>query len=583
MWLPVVVVAAAQEFDSVVVTTEMVAMRDGVKLATDVYRPARENRAVDERLPVLLSRTPYDKTTMRSGAEYLARRGFVVVTQDVRGRFASEGDFYAFLNEGKDGYDSIEWAAAQPWSNGRVGTYGGSYVAWNQYHAAMYKPPHLEVMFAMVGGANFYQEYGYPGGAPNLGWPMWILGSARSSPQAAANPEAAAALTTVGKQSALWWREDPGKRGEIFGSFPSHRRMYDDLAAHPSFDAYWKQRGWHTAGYYGDMKDVPTLFMTGWYDYFGPGAIRNFAALSARQKTTKKLIVGPWPHGIGLRECGDAWFGETAGVDVMAYMADWFGHWLKSKPLTLIGPEPVRVFRMGGGDGSRTPAGKVNHGGEWRTAAAWPVPAAKAIRFFLQPDKALANARPASPGEPSSYDYDPKNPVPTIGGRYGGGATPRCAQNQVCALGIFGCKDTKPLSSRADVLSFSSEPLTEPVEVTGFIRAKYWVSSDAPDTDFTAKLIDVYPNGYAMIIADGQIRAQFRNSFEKPEPLKPGKIYEVTIDLGPASNLFAAGHRIRLDVSSSNYPNIESNPRPARNSIYHDARRSSFVELPVVE
>jgi putative CocE/NonD family hydrolase len=304
--------------------------------------------------------------------------------------------------------------------------------------------------------------------------------------------------------------------------------------------------------------------------------------LSARQKTVKKLIVGPWPHSIGARECGDAWFGETAGLDVMAHMVDWFSHWLKGKPLTLIGSEPVRIFRMGGGEGSRTSAGKFIHAGEWRTAASWPVPAAKPARYFLHSGGGLSTESPARSVEPSSYDYDPQNPVPSIGGRYGGGATPRCAQDQVCAPGITGCKDAKPLSSRSDVLTFSSEPLTAPVEVTGFVRAKYWVSSDAADTDFTAKLVDVYPNGYAMIIADGQIRAKFRNSFEKPEPMRPGKIYEVTIDLGATSNLFATGHRIRLDVSSSNYPNIEPNPHPARNSIYHDAGRASYLELPVV-
>src|SRR5688572_23343632 len=171
LWFALGAAASAQEFDSFVVTSEMVAMRDGIKLATDIYRPARGNQAVDQRFPALVTRTPYNKAGMGKDVEILVRHGFVVVAQDCRGRFASEGDFYAFLNEGKDGYDTIEWAAVQPWSNGKVGTFGGSYVAWNQYHAAMYKPPHLEAMFAVVGGANFYQEYGYPGGAPSLGWP----------------------------------------------------------------------------------------------------------------------------------------------------------------------------------------------------------------------------------------------------------------------------------------------------------------------------------------------------------------------------------------------------------------------------
>jgi putative CocE/NonD family hydrolase len=576
-------VASAQEFDSVVVTTEMVAMRDGPKLATDIYRPARGNQVVNQRFPTLVSRTPYNKAGIGKDVEILTRHGFVVVNQDCRGRFASEGEFYAFLNEGKDGYDTIEWAAAQPWSNGKVGTFGGSYVAWNQHHAAMYRPPHLEAMFAIVGGANFYQEYGYPGGAPNLGWPMWLLGSARSSQQAGANAEATARLTETGKQSTAWVREEPKKRREVFNGFPYHQRMYDDLIAHPNFDEYWKQRGWHTAGYYRDIKDVPTLFLTGWYDYFGPGSMRNFAALAASQKTAKKLIVGPWPHGVGGRECGDVWFGEAAGIPTMAYIADWFGHWLKGKPLALIGSEAVRTFRMGGGDGSRTSQGRMNHGGEWRTTTTWPPAAAKSARYYLHTGGGLRMTAPREAGKPSAYNYDPQNPVPTIGGRYGGGATPRCAQDQVCKFDILGCKDANPLTSRPDVLSFATEPLTAPVEATGFVRARFWVSSDAPDTDYTAKLVDVYPNGYTLIVGDGQIRARFRNSFEKPEPMKPGKIYEVTVDLGPTSNLFATGHRIRLDVSSSNFPNIEPNPYKARNAVYHDASRSSYLELPVIQ
>lgn len=576
------VLASAQEFDSVVMTSEMVPMRDGVKLATDIYRPARGGQVVDVRFPTLVTRTPYNKSGIGKDIRELARHGFVVVAQDCRGRFASQGSFYAFLNEGKDGYDTIEWAAAQPWSNGKVGTFGGSYVAWNQYHAAMYKPPHLEAMFAIVGGANFYQEYGYPGGAPNLGWPLWILGSARTSQQAAENPEALARISEADKQQAEWLRREPASRRDVFNGFPAHQKMYDDLIAHPNFDAYWKQRGWHTTGYYRDMKDVPALFLTGWYDYFGPGSMRNFAALASSQKTAKKLIVGPWPHSAGAPECGDVWFGEAAGIPVVAYMADWFSYWFKRKPLTLVGPEAVRTFRMGGGDGSRTAQGRFNHSGEWRTSASWPPAAAKGVRYYLHAGGKLNTVAPKESGPPSSYDYDPRNPVPTIGGRYGGGATPRCAQDQVCKPGIPGCRDTKPLTARADVVSFSTEPLTSPVEATGFIRASFRISSDAPDTDFTAKLVDVYPNGYSLIIADGQIRARFRRSFEKPEPLQPGKIYKVTVDLGPASNLFAAGHRIRLDVSSSNFPNIEPNRHKARNSLYHDATRQSYLELPVI-
>lgn len=578
----VVFAAAAQEFDSVAVSKLMVPMRDGVKLATDVYRPGRNGQPVEGKFPVLLVRTPYNKAGSRSDGDYLARRGFVVAAQDCRGRFASEGDFYAFVNEGKDGYDAIEWAAAQPWSSGKVGTFGGSYLAWDQYHAAMYRPPHLEAMFAVVGGANFYQEFGYPGGTLNLGWPAWLLGTARTSQQAGRNPAIAEPLAAVMKDPGPWLREEPRKRGEIFREFPPHRRMYNDLYSHPNFDNYWKQRGFYTAGYYREMKDVPMLFLTGWYDYFGPGSIGSFAALSRIQKTPKKLIVGPWPHGIGGRECGDASFGDSAGFDMRAMMAAWFGQWLRGDP-PAAGTEPVRIFRMGGGDGARTASGKLNHGGEWRTAAAWPPPAASPVRYHLQTGGGLGTEAPAGTAAPSSFVFDPANPVPTIGGRYALGAvTPLCAQNQVCSPTILGCSDSKPLKERPDVLSFSTPPLESPVEATGTIRAKLWISSDAEDTDFTAKLVDVYPSGYALILTDGQIRARFRKSFERPAPLKPGKVYEVTIDLGPTSNLFAPGHRIRVDISSSNFPRFESLTRKARNVVYHDARRPSYIELPVI-
>jgi hypothetical protein len=572
------------EFDSHAHETVMAPMRDGVRLATDVYRPARGGVAVEGRFPVVLIRTPYNKQGSRGVGAWFAQRGYVLVAQDCRGRFASEGDFYAFVNEGKDGYDAIEWAAAQPWSNGKVGTYGGSYLAWDQYHAAMYKPPHLAAMFAIVGGAVFYDEYAHPGGAPNLGWPMWILNSAASSPQAARNAEARETLRKVLADPIAWLAQHPAKRKEIFRDFPAHRAMYEDMYAHAELDAYWKQRGFYTPGYFREMKDVPVFFISGWYDYFGEGVLRNFEALARIQKTPKKLWMGPWPHGIGGDTCGDAAFGASAAVAHTELALDWFNHWMKGQPLRVIGPEPVRLFRMGGGEGGPDERGRRRHGGAWVTDTAWPPPKARAARWYIGDGGALA-PEPAKDQKPSTFVFDPERPVPTIGGRYGmGSRTPGCAQNQVCSPRILGCESAAPLSARADVLSFSTAPLESPLEVTGKIRARLWVSSDAPGTDFTAKLVDVYPDGYAMILTDGQVRRRYR----------PGTVEEIVIDLGSTSNLFAAGHRIRVDLSSSNYPRIEPNPntgehaanwtarRKASNSIYHDARRPSHLELPVV-
>lgn len=580
--------APQPEFDSHHLATVMVAMRDGVRLATDVYRPARGGQPVEGRFPALLYRTPYNKNGLAKDAAFFARHGYVVLAQDCRGRFASEGNFYAFVNEGLDGYDTIEWAAAQPWSDGNIGTAGASYLAWDQYHAAMYRPPHLAAMFAVVGGANFYQEYAYPGGTPNLGWPVWLLRSAATGPEAGSRP---AALEALLKNPADWIALHPRKRLEAFLSLPSYARMYQDLLAHPEFDEAWRQRGFYVAGYYRDMKDVPALLVSGWYDYFAEGVLENFAALARLHKSPTKLIMGPWPHGVGAAECGDVSFGAEAAVDQRALMLDWFDHWLKGRPFALIGPEPVRIFRMGGGPGTRNSAGRLAHGGTWRTARGWPPQGTRPVKYYLRRDGSL-DTRPGAAVEARTFVFDPDNPVPTIGGRYGIPGTPPCAQNQVCSPTILGCKDAAPLESRPDVLSYMTAPLSEPLEVTGKIQAVLWVSSNAPDTDFTAKLTDVYPDGYALILADGQIRARYRNGFEKAALLKPGQIYRLRIELGSTSNLFARGHRIRLDISSSNYPKFEPNPNTgepinswtrrvtARNTIYQGGTRASYLELP---
>ena len=261
-------------------------------------------------------------------------------------------------------------------------------------------------------------------------------------------------------------------------------------------------------------------------------------------------------------------------------MAEWFDYLLRKLPLETIGADKVQIYRMGGGDGTRDSRGKLNHGGQWRHAPSWPPPGSTASRYYLHSGGVLGPAAPSS-SEPSSYEFDPRNPVPTIGGRFAVGGVRMCIQDQA------------PLSRRPDVLSYSTAPLAAPREVTGRIRATLWISSDAPDTDFTAKLMDVYPDGYALILADGEIRTRFRNGFDKPELMQPGTVYPVTIDLGSTSNLVGAGHRIRVDISSSNFPKFEPNSNTgepanawtrqvsARNTVYHDAKRASYIELPL--
>jgi len=547
-----------------------VPMRDGVRLAATIYRPSAPGR-----YPVLVVRTPYNRAGAKGAATALAEQGFAVVAQDVRGRFESPGDFYAFLNEGPDGYDTIEWAAAQRWSNGKVGTFGASYLAWDQFYAAQYKPPHLASMYMIVGGSNFYQDFAFPGGTPNLGWSVWLARSAQTSPLANEKKEAAEKFQIATRDLTTWAATHPQERSKSFESFPPHLKMFTDYYSHPNFDSYWKHRGFYYESLYKEIKDVPSLFLSGWYDYFGEGTLKNFTAVHKTQKTEKKLIMGPWPHGTGRAVCGDVAFGDAATANEVAMMADWFRHTLYGERLKLIRNETVSVFRMGGGSGERT-SDKFQHGGKWLTYSTWPAPAKNKV-LYLGAGGKLVDSVPAA--ATITYVFDPDNPVPTLGGRYGIPGTPDCAQDQ------------RPLKDRSDIVRFETAPLDADLDVTGMVRARLTVSTDAKDTDFTAKLIDVYPSGYELILADSQIRLRFRKGFEKPAPYTPGSKTEVAIDLGSISNLFVKGHKLRLDVSSSNYPKFEPNPGTgedagtytkrvkATNSVYLG---SSRLELPVV-
>ncbi len=558
-------------FDSNTLETVMAPMRDGVRLATDVYRPARGGKAVEGKFPVLIERTPYNKVGRRKLGEFLARLGYVVVLQDSRGRFGSEGLFHPFLEEGKDGYDAIDWAAAQAWSDGRVGSFGGSYTGMDQYHAAMYRPPHLVGMFVQMAGSSIYESVAYPGGAPASDWLLWILRSAATSPDASQHAQAAAAMEKVRADLRFWLFQPVDTRAPFFKAFPVYEQVYRDFYAHSSLDEYWKQRGYYTAGYYSEIKDVPMLFVTGWYDLFMQGTIDVYNALRSRQKTEKKLMVGPWPHGIGTTECGDAHFdGPRVTEDQAALVADWFDHLLRHSDFELVSPEPVEIYRMGGGDASRTSRGKLNVGGAWRTLSAWPPTASRPVRYYLHGSAVLDTAKPKTEA-PSTYEFDPAHPVPTRGGRNNTlPGAPNCVQDQ-------------SLDGRPDLLYFQSESLRTPLDVTGRVRASLWIASAVSDADFTAKLIDVYPSGYAALIAEGELRARYRRGFDQAQALEPGKPYEITVDLGSTSTLFAAGHRLRVDISSSNFPKLMPLPDRARQTLYHDGARASYIEIPVMK
>ncbi len=548
-----------QTFDSASVTTIMVPMRDGVKLATDVYRPASQGVAIDGKFPVLVTRSPYNKNGERKRAEQFAQHGYVFVAQDVRGRYASQGHLNPLLQEGTDGFDTIVWAAEQPWSNGKVGTVGASYLAMDQFSAAALRPPGLVAMYAAVGSADYYHDAAYNGGVQSTGWPVWIAFSASTSQYASEHKDIGECLSAIIKDPSAWLRQTPEQRMRIFSEFPDQRKSYEEYLAHPHFDAYWQQVGYYPAARFAGMPDVPMMFVTGWYDQFVEGTLDIFTALSRMQKTAKHLIIGPWPHGYGQSKCGVAQFGPDAELHEFELQLQWFDRWMRGATVGNAMPA-IKYYRMGGAE----PAAHAGFapGGQWLTAGQWPPNGATKKTFFLAAGALLSDSTPEQ-SSPVSYRYDPSNPAPTIG-RSG----PQCIQDQ--------------RTERSDIISFTSQPLQEPLNVTGSVKLNLWISSSAKDADFIAKLVDVYPDGFAMNLAEGRIRATARNGDKSSDPLTPGAVYSLTIDMGSTSNLFAPNHRIRLMITSSSFPQLEPNPNGGTESIYHDRKHPSSLDITIV-
>ncbi|MCW6534261.1 CocE/NonD family hydrolase [Sphingomonas lycopersici] len=602
-----------------ILSDQMVAMRDGVRLATDIYLPDGPGP-----FPVLLERTPYDKTGTNHGdftardpeprskpeiARWFVEAGYAYVLQDCRGRFASEGVFTKYLREAEDGADTLAWLIDQPWCDGRVGTLGLSYGAHVQNALACLNPPGLAAMFLDSGGfSSAYHGGARQGGAFELKQLTWARKHALQSPETAADPARRAALESEKIEDWI------GRRWRI-GHSP--------LAAAPEYEAYiveqwdndrltdfWKQRGIYAFDSYGDYADVPAVHMSSWYDPYSQTAIDNFTALTPIKRGPIKLVLGPWTHGQrSVTSSGDADFGADAvldgqvGPDYFTLRRDWFDrHMLGRADAPEHLPAPVRIFVMGGGSGRRTAEGRLDHGGRWRDEAAWPLPHVRDVAMYLHGDGGLRAALPATGAAPLSYDFDPADPVPTIGGAITSGAPLMFAggYDQRETEDLFGARHPgRALAERPDVLVFETEPLAHDTEVTGSVVAALHISSSAVDTDFTIKLVDVYPpnpdypEGYALNLAHGILRARFRNSFEHPEPLEPDTVHAITIRAFPTSNLFRAGHRIRIEVSSSNFPHFDVNPNSdwrdadaapvvARNSIFVDRDHPSHIILPIV-
>ena len=593
------------EYDVVVRRNVPVPMRDGVRLAADVYLPARRDQVVEGRFPVVMERTPYDKTNRYGEGRYFARRGYVAVMQDVRGRFASEGEWYPFAREAPDGYDSVEWAAAQDWCSGKVGTIGGSYCGSDQSALATLNPPHLAAMVVAVGTSNYHTSSMRQNGALELRFMIYAFRMATTSREALADPTLRDALQADFDRIGEWVTRTPYKKGSsALRHLPTYEGWVLDILTEGDYGDYWQQRGYAIDGYYQEHADVPTIYVGGWYDSYARGTTSNYQALSRIKSSPQHLLMGPWTHGgWGVSYAGDVDFGTDSVLDdYNGLRLRWFDRWLKGIDNGVDREKPVRIFVMGAGSSRKDYNDRLSHLGTWREVADWPLPGTRYTPYYIHADGTLSPDLPTD-AEPSGYTFDPRDPVPTIGGGLSSGEPVMSAgaYDQRGDPRFYGCRDTLPLSARSDVLVFQTPELGEDVEVTGPLTVKLWASSSAPDTDFTVKLIDVhppnadYPDGFAQNLSDSILRARYRNGRERAELLEPGEVYELEIVMYPTSNIFGAGHRIRLDVSSSNYPRFDVNPNTggplgrdrrlvtAENAVYHDPERPSHLLLPVIE
>lgn len=510
--------------------TFMVPMRDGVRLATDVYLPEGKGP-----FPVILIRTPYNKNGLAGIGVEGKKKGYAVVIQDTRGRFASEGANLPFETDARDGYDTVEWLVKQPWCNGKIGTWGGSALGITQLLLAGTGTNRVSAQHITVGAPSMYFDGVYPGGEFRKSMiEDWLR------------------ITQFNPNALKIWR------------------------SHPNFDVYWQEMD-ITDKY--PKVDCPAVHIGGWFDIFAQGTINAFLGYQTKggpkARGKQKLFIGPWTHGVFQDKAGELTFPNAKNPPTHYHDAwQWFDHYLKGVDNGVDKEPAVTYYVMGDVSDPNAP------GNEWRTAETWPPVKADFTPLYLHPDKTLSWDKPQTGGE-LSYVYDPRDPVPTVGGY----------QLTIPA----GPMDQRKIEGRNDVLVFTSKPLKEPLEITGRVRVILYASSDAPDTDFLARLCDVYPDGRSYNICEGIIRACFREGFTQPKWLQKGKVYRFEIDLWSTSIIFNKGHRIRLHITSSSFPGWEANPntgkliydpketRIAHNTIYMDAKHSSYVLLPVVK
>ena len=524
-----------------------VPMRDGVQLYANIFFPPGGGR-----FPTILVRTPYDKgTDLNANWQAFVDHGYAMVVQDVRGRYESEGAFDPLRQESSDGDDTINWIARQPWSNGKVGMTGGSYVGIAQWKVALLNNPHLKCIFPVVSGYDDYRDRFYStGGAMKLGQRLQWMAENLKAP--GYHPDFARFVLHL-----------PLRTSDVLATgWPSE--MYRDVVAHPAFDSFWRNLS---------VKEqlskihVPVFAVGGWYDNYVESDLAAYAAL---RKTSglNRIVVGPWPHNMSIPFDGVD-FGREASAPVRSLQLEWFDQWLMGKDTPLMSAPPVHVFVMGAN--------------KWLDDRAWPPERAREQSFYLEGDGTLGSEPPRQAVQ-DHYIFDPNLPVPTRGGAV-------CCNPKVFP---WGPMDQRKVEQRSDVLVYTTSPLKHDVEAVGPVSVVLYASTSARDTDFTAKLVDVYPDGYARNLTDGILRLRYRNSLEKPELAQAGKVYQIAVDTGVTANAFLKGHRIRLEISSSNFPRFDRNPNTGGNAadethllrasqtIYHDREHPSHLEMMVV-
>jgi putative CocE/NonD family hydrolase len=530
-------------FDVIVRRDVMVAMRDGVRLATDLYLPARSGEPVAARFPAILERTPYGKSqpTARHAsievAMMLASHGYVVAYQDCRGRGKSEGKYVKYLSDAFDGYDCCAWIVAQPWNNARIGTMGLSYAAHTQGALASAGAPGVFAMFMDSGGfSDAYQGGIRQGGAFELKQVTWAFSEVLEAPEVKRDPEKFAAMKAIDLKQ--WFANMPWARGHSpLSPVPEYEAYVFDQWEHGNFDGYWKQPGLYARGYYNEYCDAATMLISSWYDPYPRTITDNFVGLSSRKRGPIRMVLGPWTHGNREQTfAGDADFGAAAAFEghvapsYLEMRLRWFNRFLKGERNGVDAEPIVRLFVMGGGSGRRNAQGRMDHGGCWRSETTWPLARARIRPYYLHGDGGLSEHLPARGASARDYRYDPANPVPTIGGTVTSGQPLMVggAFDQREGALFFGSREPyRPLAARPDVLVFQTAALGVDIEVTGAIEARLWIASDCPDTDFTIKLLDVYPpsedypEGFAMNLTDGILRCRYRSSWEHPSLLEP--------------------------------------------------------------